>query len=176
MYLDCKQHAFTLIELLIIVVIISIIALIAIPNFHSFREQQEVSQLHSLIRQHVQLAKNTAKVYQTRVVICSSYNMTQCENDQWNIGILVFSDLNRNKTIDAGEQVHQTTETHFKYGSLRWDGGASSPKMITFQGDTGLPRGSPGSYYYCSFKNKDNHRRIPVSPMGNTRLENISTC
>lgn len=176
MYLDCKQRAFTLIELVIIIAIISIITTIALPNFHNFREKQEVSQLHALIRQHVQLAKNTAKVYQTRVVICSTSNMTQCENDQWNIGILVFSDLNNNKSVDATERVHQITQTNFKYGSLTWDGGATSPNMVTFQGDTGLPRGSPGSYRYCSFKTNHNHRRIPISPMGHTRIENISTC
>lgn len=176
MYLDCKQHAFTLIELVIIIAIISIIATIALPSFHNFREKQEVSQLHAVIRQHVQLAKNTAKVYQTHVVICSSSNMTQCKNDQWNTGILVFSDSNNNRTIDDGESIHQVTETHFKYGSLKWDGGATSPNMVTFQGDTGLPRGSPGSFYYCSFKNNDHHRRIPISPMGHTRIENISSC
>ncbi len=176
MYLDCKQRAFTLIELVIIMAIISIIAMIALPNFHNFREKQEVSQLLHLIRQNVQLAKNTAKVYQARVVICSSSDMTQCESDQWNTSILVFSDLNNNKSIDTGERLHQVNETHFKYGSLRWDGGASSPKVITLQGDTGLPRGSPGSFYYCSFKNNDHHRRILVSPMGHTRIENISTC
>ncbi len=176
MYLDCKHRAFTLLELLIIIAIISLIAMIAVPNFHSFREKQEVSQLHSLILQHVQLAKNTAKVYQTPVVICSTTNMIQCENDQWNTGMLIFSDLNNNKRIDPSERVHQITQTNFKYGSLRWDGGASSPQMITFQGDTGLPRGSPGSFYYCSFQNNDHHRRIPISPMGHIRIENISTC
>lgn len=176
MYLDCKQSAFTLIELLVIVAIISILAMIALPNFHGFQEQQEVSQLHALIRQHVQLAKNTAKVYQSRVVICSSSNMTQCENDQWNSGILVFSDLNNNKRIDSSERVHQVTQTNLKYGSLKWDGGATSPHTVTFQGDTGLPLGSPGSFYYCSFKNSDHHRRIPISPMGHTRIENISPC
>lgn len=176
MYSDCKARAFTLIELLIIITIISIITMIALPFFHSFREKQELNQLHPLIRQHVLLAKNTAQVYQSRVVMCSSSNLSQCETNQWNKGILIFSDLNNNKQIDEGEKTHQVTRTEFKYGLLTWNGGATSPNVISFQGDSGLPRGSPGGFYYCSFNNTANHRYIPISLMGHTRIENISRC
>lgn len=176
MYSYCKQHAFTLFETLITLSIIAIIIMIAIPNFQHYIALQEVSQLLPLVRQHVNFAKNTAQIYHSNIVVCSSSTFDRCEINQWHKGIIVFSDLNNNKSIDKNETIHKYTQTNLKFGSLKWNGGVTSPTMITFQSDTGLPHGSPGGFYYCSFTNKDLHRYLPISRMGHTRIETTTAC
>lgn len=176
MYLNCNQRAFSLFELLITLSILSIMMMIAIPNFQNYQARQEISQLLPLIRQHVSLAKNTAQIHHTNIIICSSSTVDKCELNQWNNGIIVFSDLNNNKKIDHNETIHKLTQTDLRFGSIKWNGGVTSPNVVTFQGDTGLPRGSPGNFLYCSFKNPDHHRYISISPMGHTRIETTTSC
>lgn len=176
MYLNCNQRAFSLFELLITLSILSIVMMIAIPNFQNYQARQELSQLHPMIRQQVSLAKNTAQIYHSNIIVCSSSNLKQCEVNQWHNGIIIFSDLNNNKKIDHNETIHKQTQTDLKFGSLKWNGGVTSPNAVTFQGDTGLPRGSPGNFIYCSFKNQDHRRYISISPMGHTRIEMTSLC
>ena len=176
MYSLCKTHAFTLIELLVTITILAIISMIAIPHYHQFRERQEVAQLLTTIRQHVNLSKSLASTYHTQIVICSSSNATKCENNQWHKGMIIFSDLNQNKTLDSNEPIQKTVITDMKYGSFQWNGGAANPNSITFQNDSGLPRGSQGNFMYCSLKHPANHRYIAISPMGHTRIQTTTSC
>lgn len=176
MYPFCKDRAFTLLELVITIAVLAIITSIALPSFHSFRENQEVSQLLPSIRQYVNFSKSVASTQHTQIVMCSSSNSDQCDNSQWEKGIIIFSDLNNNKKRDATETIYKKVLTEIKYGTLTWSGGATNLNTITFQSDSGLPRGSPGSFYYCSFKHPQNHRYIPVSPMGHTRIEDTTKC
>ena len=176
MYIFCKESAFTLLELIITIAIVAIIISIALPSFHHFRAQQEVSQLLTTIRQNVNLSKSLATSYHNNIVMCSSSNLTNCENDQWNKGFIIFNDTNNNKQRENNELLHKVIKTDFRYGNLRWNGGSVNSKSIIFQGDTGLPRGSQGNFTYCSFNHKENHRYIPLSPMGHTRIETISSC
>ena len=176
MYSICKNKAFTLVELVITIAILAIITLFAAPFFDRYREQHELSQLLPMIRQQVNLAKNTAHSQHSQIVICSSSNLQTCEDDQWQAGMIIFSDLNHNKKFDTGEPIQNALATDLKYGSLTWDGGFANLSTITFQSDTGMPRGSNGSFKYCSFNHTENNRSIPISPMGNTRIENTSKC
>lgn len=176
MYSYCKHQAFTLLEMLIIMTIMAIIVMIAVPSFHNIRESQELTTLFPTIQQNVNFARNTAQSFHTNTVMCSSSSMLQCETNQWNKGILIFSDINKNKTIDENEIIHASIQTHLKYGNLKWNGGATSPNIVTFQGDSGLPLGSFGHFSYCSFNKSQNNRYIPLSPMGHIRIENNGNC
>lgn len=108
--------------------------------------------------------------------MCSSSDSQQCADHQWDKGIIIFSDVNKNKQRDASEIIYKKILTDIQYGTLAWKGGASNIETITFQSDTGLPRGSSGAFYYCSFKHPHNHRYIPISQMGHTRIEHTTKC
>lgn len=176
MYPNCKANGFTLFELIVSISILSIIAMLAIPHYHELMERQEVSNLKPLLHQHISVAKNHAKTLHSNIVLCSSVDLKQCENDQWNFGIIIFNDLNKNKKVDENELIVAQTATQMKYGQLRWKGSASNPKVITFQGDSGLPRGAPGSFFYCGSKNPQNHKRFYIGPMGHVRVEPTTEC
>ena len=176
MYPYCKENAFTLFELIAILAILIILISLGIPYFERFQAKQEIAQIYPLIQQQVSLAKNTARMRQSEVVICSSENQQTCGKNQWNKSLIIFIDDNHNKKYEFGETVIRITNNNFKYGELQWRGGVANLQTVTFQSDTGLPRGSQGAFYYCSFKLSGENLYIPISQMGNTRLVKIKKC
>lgn len=170
------QKAFSLFELIITISVLAIIACIALPSFHNFREQQEVSKIFPTLRQNIQLAKTLAASFHNQIVICSSNDAKNCLNDQWAQSLIIFSDLNRNKQLDQNEPVHQRSTFDLRYGQLRWKGGTTNLNTLTFQRDNGLPRGSAGAFYYCSFDHPDHDLYIAMNNMGNTRVEKTNSC
>lgn len=171
MYFICKEQAFTLIELIITIAILAIITSIAIPSYQNLMQQQEYNRLLSIIKNHIDLSKNYALLYHNQIVICSSSDLLSCENNQWHKGMLIFSDLNNNKKLDSDELVHMIVQTNLRYGSLRWNGNVANPHSISFKKSSGLPQGSQGSFYYCSFKSAHKNTRFVLSPMGHMRTE-----
>ena len=173
MYANCKALGFTLFELITVIAILAIISLLGFPYFQQWMQNQEVKSVTMSIQQHVSYAKSQALVLHSPVVICSSKSLSQCENNQWNHGLIIFTDYNKNKVVDENEKILITSENHLKYGNLKWKGGSSSTYVMTFQGDTGLPRGAPGSLHYCSLDANQNDRHITISKMGQIRAEPI---
>lgn len=177
MYLYCKQLAFTLVELAITIAVLSIIAMIALPIYHQLQESLELNRVSALIQQQVNFSKNQALTHHTTVVMCSSEYMDKCEINQWHKGIIIFSDRNKNKIIDENETIYSKLKTDIRYGTLRLANNASNPRnTLTFQGNTGLPRGSPSGFHYCSFNNKDHHKYFPISLMGQIRIDISDKC
>ncbi|RZG77575.1 GspH/FimT family pseudopilin [Acinetobacter sp. WCHAc060025] len=174
MYSYCKEQAFTLVELIVTISVLAILATLAIPSYINFKAKQELNHISALIQLLNQTAKSNAVTYHSIIVICSSTNATQCANDQWNTGIIMFSDLNSNQQVDPDERIHSVVDTKLKYGSLTWDGGVTSTKVLTFQGDTGLPRSSFGSFYYCSQHASSLHRRFALPKTGLLRVESYA--
>ena len=175
MYPYCKESAFTLLELMICLAILMITISLVTPSIHSFKQKQEQKLILSTIKQHVSLAKYSAVSLRRNVVICSSKNYEICEDQQWNNAFILFVDLNKNKQREANEPLLQVTKTHNKYGNLIWKGGVTNLQTVTFQGDTGLPRGSQGAFYYCSYQAL-NHTYVAISGMGHTRVEQRKSC
>lgn len=176
MYPYCKENAFTLFELIATLAILIILITLGIPYFERFQAKQEFAQIYPLIQQQVSLAKNTARMRQAEIVICSSENKLTCEKNQWNKSLIIFIDQNHNKKFESSESVIHIADINLKYGQLRWRGGVSNLHSVTFQPDTGLPRGSQGAFYYCSFKLASENLYIPVSQMGNTRQVKVKKC
>ena len=178
MYLYYKQRAFTLIELIVTIAVICIIASFALPMYHKLQESLELTRVSLIIRQHVTFAKNQARTHHTTIVICSSEYMKKCEINQCHNGIIIFSDLNNNKIIDNNETIYSTLKTEIRYGTFRFINNATNTKnnTLTFQGDTGLPRGAAGGFHYCSFNDKQQYKYYPVSLMGQIRVDKSDKC
>lgn len=166
MYFYCKDNGFTLFELIVTISIISILSLICFPYYHNLMQKQELNSIKPLTQQYLSFAKSQALLLHTPVVICSSENLIQCQDNQWNNGVVIFTDKNRNKSVDADEHILFKTEHNIKYGRLTWVGSSSSTYVLTLQGDTGLPRGAPGSFYYCGINRPQDNLRLKIGRMG----------
>ena len=107
-------------------------------------------------------------------MICSSNNGTQCHNNQWSQGFIIFTDRNENNLVDHNEHVYVYHILNLKYGELRWQG-ALARQNVFFNAQQGLPNGSNGSFFYCSHQ-YSYHKRIFLSRMGQARHEELTQC
>lgn len=165
MYLYCKQQGLSLFELIICLCILGILCSLAAPHFLQNRRNYERKSILPLLDQHIKFARDNAILHHSLVVICSSQNLVFCQDDQWNTGILVFIDKNNNQSRETTEPLLQQTSTNIQYGTLKWNGNITHQKIISFEGDTGLNRGSLGSFYYCSAHDPSQHLRFKLGKM-----------
>ncbi len=172
MYSYCKEQAFTLVELIVTISVIIVLAILAFPSYLDWKAKLELNHVIALIQSLNQTAKSNALLYHSNIIICSSSNITQCENDHWETGIIMFSDKNNNKQVDTDEMIHTKIDTQLKYGSLTWIGGVTNTKVLTFRRDTGQPRDSFGSFFYCSHHQSSLHQRIVLPKTGLIRTNN----
>lgn len=168
-----KNLGFTLFEIMTTVAIISILTMIAIPYFNEILVTNDVNHIKKTLTIHIQKAKSDAQIHHKNVTLCASEDFIVCSND-WNKGFIGFFDNNKNRIRDLSEPIIYAHPLQPKHGSLNWKG-TLRINSITFQGDTGLPRGSNGSFYYCSSRS-NHHLQIILSNMGHVRTQEISTC
>lgn len=167
-----KSLGFTLIELIITCAVLSIIACFALPYYHQLMASLEFKNTPRLLTIYIQKAKYDAFTHHTNVVICPSQDLYLCNHD-WDNQIISFLDKNQNLQRDSNELLLNSTEFHHKYGTLTWSGFRHD--YLVFQGNTGLPRDSNGTFSYCSF-DQPQYVQLILSKMGHTRLEHPVNC
>ncbi|MEG0405498.1 MAG: GspH/FimT family pseudopilin [Acinetobacter sp.] len=168
-----KSLGFTISELATVITICSIIACLALPYLNDLMISNEVNQFKRTLTIHIQKAKSDAQIHHKNVTLCASQDLLNCHTD-WNKGLIGFLDLNANRQRDTSDTLLYATAFNYRYGSLDWRG-TLNINSITFQGDTGLPRGSNGSFFYCNH-NSNQHTQLMLSNMGHIRTKNILTC
>ncbi|KAA8732757.1 fimbrial biogenesis protein FimT [Acinetobacter qingfengensis] len=169
---SCK--GLTITELLVSIFITSAIVVLAIPHFSSLIANLESKKTITFINTVLNDSKHRAFIHHDRIAICGSHDQISCSDDGWSTGLLVFIDQ---KSPDRIRQSEETILHYYalnlKHGSLSWKGAAG--RNLVFQSDSGLPRGSQGSFFYCA-NDAVNSRRLILSYMGNTRHETIQQC
>lgn len=99
-----NNNGVSLLELVVCIAIVAILASFAIPAYQEYRAQQEAKSLPHLLNMQIIQAKNYALTYRNQIVICSSQNLEQCEDEQWNKGLLIFVDTNNDKELNSDEK------------------------------------------------------------------------
>lgn len=163
------SSGFTLIELMIAILVLVIIIAIATPYFSSMLARMESKKISTSLQTILRDARHHAFTHRKRIAICGSYDGINCDSQGWNTGLLIFHDAIPNRIRDETEKIHQFYQLNLKHGHLTWKGFGVAGNII-FQADTGLPRGSNGSFFYCADQS-NNTRRIFVTPMGHSRIE-----
>lgn len=169
-----KSPGFTLLELAITLAILMIMATIALPLYHQFMASVELKNSSRLLTIHIQKAKYDAILRHKSVVLCPSVDLSTC-NSNWDTSLISFVDTNQNLQRENNEEVLTNVELDHHYGSLKFQKFGKNLNSIVFQGDTGLPRESNGTFTYCSYNQLKNFKLI-LSKMGHTRLEDLKNC
>ncbi|MCH2072411.1 GspH/FimT family pseudopilin [Acinetobacter pittii] len=169
-----KSPGFTLLELTITLAILMIMVTIALPLYHQFMASVELKNSSRLLTIHIQKAKYDAILRHKSVVLCPSVDLSTC-NSNWDTSLISFVDTNQNLQRENNEEVLTNVELAHRYGSLKFQKFGKKLNSIVFQGDTGLPRESNGTFTYCSYNQLKNFKLI-LSKMGHTRLEDLKNC
>lgn len=167
-------RAFTFVELVVTMTVIAIIVSLALPHFHQYMAKLESQTTHKRITTATTYSRAQAALLRQNIVICPSESFTKCEPYKWTSGFLIFVDNNRNRQLNDNEQLLHIEQLKLKYATLEWRGTLGT-QSVTYQGQSALPIGSNGSFFYCSLDNKDS-QRIYLSKMGHTRMEKIALC
>lgn len=166
----------SLIELIICLSIIALIYFLATPYFSQLQAMFEYRNLYSSIQQQIQAARSQALISNQDTVICSSRDLVHCEKQQWATGMIVYTDLNKDRQRNNNEVIISRLSPEIKSGTLTWLGNATHPDQIVFQADTGLPRGSNGRFRYCSFYRSQFNLDLQLSQMGHLRSTTTVDC
>lgn len=106
-----KIRAFTLIEMLVAVVLVALILQLATPAFTRFIQNNYSVSISNNLITSLKFARSEAIKRNTPVTICatSDANFTGCGN-AWNLGWIIFSDLNGDGALNAGSDTILRTE------------------------------------------------------------------
>ena len=168
-----KVKGFTLSELMVSLAICAILVCLSLPYLNQLLISNEVHQMKRTLTIYIQKSKSDSQINHKNVTMCASQDLINCDLD-WNKGMIIFFDLNSNRQRDPNDRLLYSTAFNYKYGRLDWRG-TLRVNSLTFQGDTGLPRGSNGSFFYC-MNDSDHHTQLILSPMGQIRSKEITTC
>lgn len=100
-----KQHAFTLIELMVAIALTGLLLSMAVPAMGIFVSNARQTGAINDFVSSLHVARSTAITTNDRVTLCASSSGTDCEAVAWNEGWIVFRDQDSDQTVDATETV-----------------------------------------------------------------------
>ncbi|WP_351088441.1 GspH/FimT family pseudopilin [Shewanella sp. S1-49-MNA-CIBAN-0167] len=165
MTFSIRAKGFSLIELIVTMLIATLISLIAIPSFTALIEQVRASSNIKVIQQTIQLGRNMAISYGSRVTICPLVD-NLCSSD-WSIGLSVFIDHGQKNQLDARDRLLQQTSPFHENDYIDYNRPA-----IRFQPD-GLASGTNGTLTYCPGSvDSPYSKAVIVNQAGRVRVSN----
>lgn len=169
-----RSPGFTIVELSITLVILVIMSVIAIPLYHQFMASVELKNTSRVLTIQIQKAKSDAIIQHKNIVLCPSSDQVICNID-WNKHLISFVDSNRNLQHDLNEELLTSIDLNHTYGSMKLQRFGKKQNSIVFQGSSGLPIESNGSFIYCSYDQLKNFKLV-LSKMGHVRVEELKNC
>ncbi|HWG31607.1 MAG TPA: GspH/FimT family pseudopilin [Steroidobacteraceae bacterium] len=123
-----REAGFTLTELMVTLTIVAILTGIGVPSYKYITKSDRVSTEINALLGDLQFARAEAIREGQTVNVCpaADTNYTSCATtaDSWTGGWLVWTDLDGNGTLDAGEvlRVGQAFSAHGSTDTLGWNG------------------------------------------------------
>ena len=164
-----RQHAFTLVELMVTLAVLGISLMIAVPSFISITNtNRAASETNSLVGA-LGYARSEASTRGDNVTICRSQDGATCQSGTgWTDGWIVFinTDNDSPAQVDAGEtilRVYGATSTGNAISAS-----AALADSITF-GPSGFSN-SQGEFVLCDNSGAASARKVTLTRIGRVSL------
>ena len=150
---------FTLIELMITAAIVAILVAAAVPAMGEFLERNRSNAVIRELRTLVALARENAVHHGCHTVACPSDDAASCSANQ-QAPLIVFSDCNRNRTIDDSDRLYRVMRPLPQGSRLRWSFSAGRRYIqMTPRGHT---NSTFGTLTYCPASGEEKHARLLI--------------
>jgi len=160
-----KDAGLTLIELMVVIAIIAITLTLGLPSFSGVIERMRVGTTLHLLGTDMAMARNTAVMRHSQVVICPRDAIAGCADSQdWSHGWMVFDDPDENRQPDVPGDILRASEP--PAGALLFL--PASRPFLRYQAD-GRAANSNLTVYVC--RDKRYAGKVVVNNLGRVRTE-----
>lgn len=106
-----KEAGFTLIETMVVLAIAAIVITLGVPSFNGALQRQRVSTTMHLLSADMAMARSSALMRRSQVVVCPRGAATGCSDAlDWSRGWLVFADPDGNRRPDADSDILRVSD------------------------------------------------------------------
>lgn len=159
-----RSSGFTLMELLVTIAVVGVLLAIAVPSFQSLFNRNRVATVVNDFLSGLYYARTEGIRKALPATICMSNNQTSCTgNSGWANGWIVWTDINSNGTLDAGELVR--AHGPINAGNAVIGGGAQTSFTFTAQGAL-VTGGNADTIKVCTPSDLTLSRQITVQTSG----------
>ncbi len=170
------SRGFTLLELLIVVAIVGIIVAIAAPSFQNTIRSSSITSSRDVLAGAIKMARGEAIFRKTPATICASIDQASCSGgSDWEQGWIVFSDLNGDRSLDAGETL---IDVNYGFGNAIRVGTDGSGGSLTFDANGIRTRAGQWTISMCDKIAGSSlpGRALQISTVGGIRYEDAHGC
>ncbi len=99
-----RYKGFTLVELMVTLAVVAILGTMALPSFQSTLRSNRIASAGNEVTGLLSLARSEGVRNKRGGGVCGSSDGSSCDGT-WSAGMLAWSDVNGNGTLDSGETV-----------------------------------------------------------------------
>lgn len=159
-----RQLGITLLEMMITLAIAAILVTIVAPGAQSILQKNQIAAEINDVSAALQFARFQAIEQQRTTIVCPSSDYSQCDNDDWRLAKIVFTDANGNGRRDANEALLFSTQPMSSTNAMT--GPDQSIRFDDFGGITAAT-----SILLCPNNNNDElARQLDINLQGKVRL------
>ena len=137
-HMNKNNHGFTLIELVVTMAVVSIVLLTGIPALNQMTSSNRfVTQINS-ISGSLALARSESIKQSNSITLCGSTDGAACDTPNWELGWIIFSDVNNNATLDSATDTMLKIVDKFSGGSTLRLSRSDSTSVIRYKSDGSL--------------------------------------
>ncbi len=141
-----KWFGISLLELILVIFILSILVGLSLPEFNLLLQQKQGEATLRKLASAIQLAKTSAISSGHTVTLCRSADGNIC-GGQWRDGVILFTDINGDRTIGEDDALLQYVQFPDSAGELSFR--AFQNKQYLQLTSSGFTRNQNGNFTYC---------------------------
>ncbi|MEE8056237.1 MAG: GspH/FimT family pseudopilin [Pseudomonadales bacterium] len=165
-----STHGWTLIELITVLAVFILLTGIGTPNLNKWLQHQTESTVFNTLYHLCVFARTLAVKENHYLTLCASEDLKHC-GGPWNKTIIVFSDFNKNETVDENEQLFRAITLPKTTPCLEWN--ASAHRQYLQFKPSGATNGTAGHFKFCDTVINAIQKKIVVSFNGRTSLKSL---
>jgi len=165
-----NAHGFTLVELLIALTLIAILSTVAVPSFtETIKNNRMVTQVN-LLAGSLALARSEAIRFGREASVCVSSDQASCTGEtNWDLGWMVWVDLNSDSVLDVGEERRFVDQ--LPNGMAFTSSTGTSTFVYSSQGTS-----AGGTLELCDNRTGETGRQVRVSSTGRPNTSAFHCC